>query len=876
MAVLDEIVKWARSELPSWQAEAVRRLLLQGTLTPVDKEDLLLMLKGGHGLLKAGEKCIKPKLLCSGDVPGTESTARGAVLCAVEQLTNVNALPAGSGLTFGEQGLTIIYGDNASGKSGYARVLKKACRARDTTERIHPNIYKKTVTNPASAIFVLRMPNGETTPVKWVDGIEPPDILANICVFDSKCARIIIDDENEVVYLPYGAHVFQGLVELLHEFRDRVNAERPQVEPIECQDVAVTTRAGTFLASLTADTSSETLEGATQWSEEDESQLQSVTQDIAKAAVEDPTRQAQRLRNLKGRISAVENEITKIASRVSAEAVGSLERQIRAVKDAERAFAIASQDSSLLSQEPLSGAGGNEWKLLYEAAQKYSTEVAYAQKEFPYVGDGSLCVLCMQHLSDEAKARFRRFKSFMEQAVRRQRDKTTAELLAALKELCDLDLDILNTYKDAFDEIHARDRACADAAKVFLDKALIAKMTMEAAAQARTPISPVEMPACPSSSIQKVIESMENEAQRLDRSAEPAKAASLKSEKEELAARKRLHEVKPQLTVRLQQLRINAKYNQCVRETDTTSVTKKSRQIISGALTQEFETLLNKELSEFGSHIRLRLEMKGVAGETIHKLALKDCQLPARARVTDILSEGEQRIVSIASFLAELKACGRNSPVVFDDPVSSLDHIWREKVARRLATESSNRQVIVFTHDIVFTTSTMFAAQNANIPVAVRCIQRIGDLPGATSDSIPWKAVNVRQSIDALKKQAAHLPNTWKTNTRDHYEQIVRSLYSKLRATWEKTVEEVAFAGSVLRFEAHVRVNKGILKVTAVDLKDWHALISAHKKCCDVTDAHDNIGPRNAPVPDPAEVVQDVSNLEYWVETVLAKQKPFN
>ena len=263
MAVLDEIVKWASSELPSWQGEAVRRLLLQGTLTPADKEDLLFMLKDRYGLLKVGEKCIQPKPLCSGDVPGTESTARGAVLCAIEQLTNVNAIPTGSSLTFGEQGLTIIYGDNASGKSGYARVLKKACRARDTTERIHPNIYKETVPNPASASFVLRMPNGETTPVKWVDGTEPPDILANICVFDSKCARIIIDDENEVVYLPYGAHVFQGLVELLHEFRDRLNAERPQIELIQHQDVAETTRAGAFLASLTANTSNEALEGAT-------------------------------------------------------------------------------------------------------------------------------------------------------------------------------------------------------------------------------------------------------------------------------------------------------------------------------------------------------------------------------------------------------------------------------------------------------------------------------------------------------------------------------------------------------------------------------------------------------------------------------------
>jgi energy-coupling factor transporter ATP-binding protein EcfA2 len=599
-------------------------------------------------------------------------------------------------------------------------------------------------------------------------------------------------------------------------------------------------------------------------------------QDIAKAIVEDPMRQAQRLRNLKSRICAVKNEITQIARNISPEAVATLDRQICAVKDAERAFAIASQDTGLLGQEPLPGVGGNEWRLLYEAAQKYSTEVAYREKEFPHTGDDSLCVLCMQHLSQEAKTRFRRFKSFMEQAVRRRRDETTAELIAALKRLCELDLEASDTYKDAFDEIYLRDKACADAVKEFLTKALVAKMAMESAAQCRTAVSLAETPACPSSGVQGVIDSMEDEAQRLEKSADPAKAASLKAEKEELVARKRLHEMTPQLTLRLQQLKISAKYNQCVRETDTTSITKKSRQIISAALTQEFEALLNRELSGFGSHIRLRLEMKGVAGETIHKLALRDCQLPPRARITDILCEGEQRIVSIASFLAELKACGRNNPVVFDDPVSSLDHDWREKVARRLTMESPHRQVIVFTHDIVFTTSMMYAAQSTQIPVALRCVQRIGDVPGATSDSIPWKAANVRQRIDALEKEVANLPAIWKTHAREQYEQDVCSLYSRIRATWEKTVEEVAFAGSVQRFEAHVRVSKGILKATVVDVNDWHALLSAHKKCCDITDAHDNIGPRNASVPDPAEVAQDLLILKNWVEGIIAKQRAFN
>ena len=46
---------------------------------------------------------------------------------------HVNALAPDQRLTLHRVGLTIIYGDNGSGKSGYARILKKVCRARTST-----------------------------------------------------------------------------------------------------------------------------------------------------------------------------------------------------------------------------------------------------------------------------------------------------------------------------------------------------------------------------------------------------------------------------------------------------------------------------------------------------------------------------------------------------------------------------------------------------------------------------------------------------------------------------------------------------------------------------------------------------------------------
>ena len=56
---------------------------------------------------------------------------------------NVNALAENQELPFSPQGMTIIYGNNGAGKSGYVKILKAACRARGTKEdnEILQNIY---------------------------------------------------------------------------------------------------------------------------------------------------------------------------------------------------------------------------------------------------------------------------------------------------------------------------------------------------------------------------------------------------------------------------------------------------------------------------------------------------------------------------------------------------------------------------------------------------------------------------------------------------------------------------------------------------------------------------------------------------------------
>ena len=72
------------------------------------------------------------------------------------------------------------------------------------------------------------------------------------------------------------------------------------------------------------------------------------------------------------------------------------------------------------------------------------------------------------------------------------------------------------------------------------------------------------------------------------------------------------------------------------------------------------------------------------------------------SKVTEILSEGEQKVIAIADFLAEMQLSEVNKGIIFDDPVTSLDNDRKKQIAERLAFQATLKQVIIFTHDLVF------------------------------------------------------------------------------------------------------------------------------------------------------------------------------
>ena len=77
--------------------------------------------------------------------------------------------------------------------------------------------------------------------------------------------------------------------------------------------------------------------------------------------------------------------------------------------------------------------------------------------------------------------------------------------------------------------------------------------------------------------------------------------------------------------------------------------------------------------------------------------------LTNNASAREILSEGEQKGVALALFIAERRMQLTTNPIILDDPVNSLDHHITGKFIKRLA--KLDNQIIIFSHNILLKTT---------------------------------------------------------------------------------------------------------------------------------------------------------------------------
>lgn len=268
---------------------------------------------------------------------------------------------------------------------------------------------------------------------------------------------------------------------------------------------------------------------------------------------------------------------------------------------------------------------------------------------------------------------------------------------------------------------------------------------------------------------------------------------------------------------------------------------------------------------------RVRVEVArtgGKAGSPQYEVKLL---VNKKAKVSAVLSEGEQTCVALAAHLTELTNEKTNSALVFDDPVTSLDHRWRRSVAKRLVEESASRQVIVFTHDLILVNDLHDMANDKSIPIHLGSLERTSDGCGVYSYNLPWRAAGLKQRIDELQKKARKAKYLFDTCEDENYRRAVKDVYDDLRSAWERGLEDRVFAGVIVRHRDYINANN-LNRVVALDINDVAIYEANFSKCSNYVTGHDPSRGRDDDVPSPQNLLDDIQVLADWDEALKLRQ----
>lgn len=865
MSLLDDILAWSTTGLSLWQRDALRRLFQKEVLDQQDLDDLYAMLKSAHGIPDPENR--EPDPLAQKHLPAQTANAAPVILRAMRDLKHVNRIPNGQMLEFALKGMTVIYGGNAAGKSGYSRVLKQACRARDSLETVHPDAFDvKAIKSIPEATFDIDM-NGKASPLGWKRGLELPADLSTIAVFDTKCARAYLD-EGDVAYLPYGLDIVESLGQrILPELTQRLNTEINAInsDAAPYADLLGDTAVGKLIASLGPDTDPLKVTALATLTVADTTRLAELVKTLTE---NDPKAKAKTLRLSAQRVEGLISRIDGATAWVNDAAVEKLKECNTEAEAASKAEILAAE--KFRAGAPLlPGTGEKVWKILFESARRFSTEIAYPGKPFPFLEAGAQCPLCQQTLDQESTERMRRFEEFVKQDTakvaiekREQREKAGQKISevslsfgldpALTEEFKLLDAALLQTTQDFEKKVDTRRAWLLDALK--------------AHAWENAP----KLDGDPRADLKLLSNKIVAEATELDKAGDEKRKKVLEAECAELQTRKTLSQRLKAVLDLLQRMKIKAMLTKCKDDLKTRGISDKTKVFATQAVTAALKNALDTEFQALGvGHIKTKLKERVERSKMKHKLVL---DLPITTRIDEILSEGEQRAIAIGSFLAELHLAGHKGGIVFDDPVSSLDHHWRKNVAKRLVEEAKIRQVIVLTHDTVFLGELLDHIEQENVDNLMHHLEWLNGRPGHVSEGLPWDHQPYRDRLDKLEKEQKALMKSWPTYPNEKESAKMRQQYDHLRATIERVIEEVVFSGAVKRYRDWVRVNK-LGDVVGFTQAEYNEIARLHRTCCDVVDAHDPSSAKNAPVPNAQKLGKDIADLKLVVEAIKTRRK---
>lgn len=786
MLLQRRISEWSK-ELPGWQSDLLRRLTA-GPLSDEDRAEVRATLVGANG-------APAPVPLQLQDLPVDEDEQGRVELTSIGNFRNINCLGEDQTLRL-QPGLNVVFGANASGKTGHGRLLRAVCRTAER-EQVLPNVFDPTKAGQPQTATIGITVDGVEQSVD-VDLAQQPDrVLSSISVFDSSCARIFVSRPNVIDYVPRPLVILKALAEeqdaIAERMRDDAATLRASLPALP--ELAAGTAAAEALITLGPSTEFDLVAQLGKFDAAEMKKLEALETAAATIRADKSGALEKAARGRAAGASAALTAIRAAAKTVDAPVlmrIAEVRQQLDATVTAERDLV-----DKAFAGSHFPAAGGEAWREMWSAIVHY---VEAGGGRFPSAEPNAVCPTCEQELTSDAAARLASAHQFVSSELRQRATTLGSELqglLAALPDADALTEVVTRELREAPEDVIAAGAAAASA---------IASAARRARAIAGGETSDEEqVPAIDVASIETyaIAESEAAAAQALLRDAD--KQQQVLSELAELQARRTLKEHLPAVKERIETLQQIGTLEIAVGKLGTHTISMQLRKLQEAEITERLRGAIQEELRHSSVSDKVELVGQASKGETRIQLRLIN---GCKQKIEDVLSAAQQADLGTAFFLAELAVSAGESAIVLEDPVSSLDHEHREYLARRLVAEAKKRQVVVYTHDLAFVVYLQDAAAAESVELHGCTLESSLDEAGIVREELPMKLMSPADRRKNLRRRLRYELTPAFKGKKPEYEREADLWVADLRKGYDQLIPDYVFAGTVRRFSQHVQVRK--------------------------------------------------------------------
>jgi len=812
---------------PYWEQHVWKTNLEKDSLTDEDIDQCYQYLSEHLGLIDPLP--AKPDISFKNEIvvapEATTGTAKMKIV-EVKDFEDVNALSPDCSVKFGPN-LTLVYGSNGSGKSGVGRLLCNACFSRGERE-ILPNVRTASIPGPeAKATFVIDDGDGNLSEIKYTLG-DNNDDLKCFSVFDSESVLIHLDQSNRVNFTPAQIKIFDKVAITISKLEEKLTNERNAKKKdnpfavmflddattstaVFCKGITGATKEGDFLKHANFD------------SKADGEKMGALQKQIDEKKKLDITKKKSQLATDRQNLGAFKAPLQKVTDRFTEAKMNEANQLIKDILAKKKIIEGLSVES--FNDGILKSVGSPEWRELIGVARTlYEAEkVANEDKEPAH------CMLCHQKLTKDAETLFQKYWKFLESKAESELSELTRKQSVLLQ-----DFRSAKTMYPKFLATDAGVKVFSEDDPTYLAKLKVQFTTLEDVLDNWTSkiekleeVNRDDVPAVDLTKIETLITAKTTEESKL---VDPTSdIATLTAQWNALKHKKDVTAVKDAGLEYIAFLAWSSQANGVSFSGMKMATTKKRTESFLVGVAQDYKGVFNQELAKLGCDFNLIMNTSGEQGTTVKEYRLDFAE---DYNPSQILSEGEQNACSIADFLTEAQLDKNNCGIVFDDPVTSLDHERKDKISQRLAIIAGQRQVVVLTHDIVFMSQLAKHAERNQIPVVAHWMKQVNGIPGCVEDNTSPKL----SSLVSLKTDSQNAVKDFASLGAKEQEQALGAGFDYLRSACEALVEEVLFAGTIQRYDDQIRVQN--LEEVIFDQTPALKIVDLHGRLSEVLLAH--------------------------------------